>query len=125
MKNYFDLNKFLVENKLTKNSKLLKENTQGFDALMDAVDDYIDPSHPDHERLAQGVENALHNAEIDTLEFSHSPSAPYRAVEFIAKELGIEPQTSEETVSKLDGIGAVELTREEAFKKEIKDLLDS
>jgi hypothetical protein len=94
MKNNFDLKKFLVENKLTKNSKLLKENTQGFDALMDAVDDYIDPSHPDHERLAQAVENALHNAEIDTLEFSHSPSAPYRVVEFIAKELGIEPQTS-------------------------------
>ncbi len=65
---------------------------------MDAVDDYIDPSHPDHERLAQAVENALDNAEIDTLEFSHSPSAPYRAVEFIAKKLGIEPQTSEVAV---------------------------
>ena len=179
----FDLRKFLAENK---QANVVKENTQGFDALMDAVDDYIDPSHPDHERLAQEVEKALDNGEIDTLEFSHAPGAASHAVEFIAKELGIDSQFSEETVSELDGSGAVdaltaligagglaggavaitklmdalesgklgdkgkaiarhlrdmgstfsgaglkeeettvELTKEEAFKKEIEDLLDS
>ena len=178
----FDLKKFIAENK---KANVVKENTQGFDALMDAVDDYIDPSHPDHERLAQEVEKALDNGDIDTLEFSHSLSAPSREVEFIANQLGIEPQTSEETVTELDGAGSVdaltaligagglvggavaldklmtaleagklgskgeavakflrsagktfsggglkeeptvELTREETFKKEIKDLLDS
>ena len=101
----FDLKKFIAENK---KANVVKENTQGFDALMDAVDDYIDPSHPDHERLAQEVEKALDNGDIDTLEFSHSLSAPSREVEFIANQLGIEPQTSEETVSELDGTGSVD-----------------
>ena len=179
----FDLKKFLSENK---QANVVKENTQGFDALMDAVDDYIDSSHPRYVELQDAVQDALDNGDIDTLEFSHSLSAPSREVEFIAKQLGIEPQTSEETVSELDGAGSVdaltaligagglaggavalsklmdaleagklgskgeavakflrnagstfkgaglkeeesseELTKEEAFKKEIKDLLDS
>jgi hypothetical protein len=89
MENSFDLRKFLVENKLTGNSKLLKENIYDFDKLMKAVDDYLPKDHPNYEDLQDEVEQALNNGEIDTSEFSHSPGAPAQAVASIASRLGI------------------------------------
>lgn len=58
---------------------------------MDAVDDVIGVDSPDHDRLADAVEDALNSGDIDTSEFSHAPSAPVKAVEAIADRLGIGP----------------------------------
>lgn len=93
MKNNFDLRKFLTENKLTTNSKMVKERADfydnAFEALMDAVDDVVGVDSPDHDKLAAAVEDALNSGDIDASEFSHSVSAPRRAVEAIADKLGI------------------------------------
>lgn len=89
MSNNFDLRKFLVENKLTGNSKLLKENIYDFGKLMNAVDDYLHRDDPNYTKLQDEVEQALNNGEIDTSEFSHSPGAPAKAVASIASRLGI------------------------------------
>jgi hypothetical protein len=58
-----------------------------FDALMDAVDEYYEPNTPEHKKLSNAVEKALDNGEIDTMDFSDSPSSPYNTVARIAKEM--------------------------------------
>ena len=76
----------------------LRENDNeetDFEDLMDAVDDYFEPNTPEHKKLMDAVENALNNGEIDTMDFSHSPSAPSKAVERIAKEMGMDESLNE------------------------------
>lgn len=60
---------------------------ENFDALMDAVDEYYKPNTPEHTKLSNAVEKALDNGEIDTMDFSDSPSSPYNTVARIAKEM--------------------------------------
>ena len=72
-------------------AKLKKSIAEGmdenFDMLMDAVDDYYEPNTPEHTKLRNAVEKALDNGDIDTMDFSDSPSSPYNTVARIAKEM--------------------------------------
>ena len=90
MADNFNLRSFLSENKLTKNSKLLKEGSDyGYDVLMDAVEDYCDQDSPQFSKLQTAVDDAYEAGQIDTSDFGHDPRAPYKAVEEIAKESGL------------------------------------
>jgi len=76
----------------------LRENDneeRDFEDLMNAVDDYFEPNTPEHKKLMDAVENALNNGEIDTMDFSHSPGAPSKAVRIIAKEMGMDESLNE------------------------------
>jgi hypothetical protein len=87
MANNFDLRQFLTENKLTKNTQLLKEGSDyGYDDLMDVVDVEYDGDPA----IAAAVEDAFYNGDIDTSEFGHDLSAPSRAVAQIANGMDIE-----------------------------------
>ena len=73
MADNFNLRTFLTENKLTKNTQLLKEGSDyGYEALMDVVDNEYDGDPT----IAAAVEDAYHNGDIDTSDFGHDPSAP-------------------------------------------------
>lgn len=105
MADNFNLRTFLTENKLTKNTQILKEGSDyGFEVLMDAVDDLYAPGTPEHDELASAVEQAMHNGEIDMSEFGDDNSAPSRAVDAIANEigLGLEEGTEEEVPENLE-----------------------
>lgn len=96
MADNFNLRSFLSENKLTKNAKLLKEGSDyGYEAVMDAVDDMFEAGTPEHDQLTAAVEQAFHNKEIDTTEFNHSLDAPYKQVQAIAQELGLDEAKKE------------------------------
>ena len=41
---------------------------------MDAVDEYYEPNTPEYKKLSNAVEKALNNGDIDTMDFSDSPS---------------------------------------------------
>lgn len=89
MADNFNLRLFLSENKLTKNAKLIKENSYGFDTLMDTVADFFPEGTTEYEKLADAVADALDNGQIDTSDFNHSPSAPSKEVAAIAREIGL------------------------------------
>lgn len=87
-----------VEEKEIVDEISLRENDNeetDFEDLMDAVDDYFEPNTPEHKKLMDAVENALNNGEIDTMDFSHSPAAPSKAVRMIAKEMGMDERLNE------------------------------
>jgi hypothetical protein len=87
MADNFNLRSFLSENKLTKNTQLLKEGSDyGYEALMDVVDNEYDGDPA----IAAAVEDAFNNGDIDTSEFGHDPSAPSNAVAQIANGMDIE-----------------------------------
>lgn len=99
MADNFNLRSFLSENKLTKNAKLLKEGSDyGYEAVMDAVDDMFEAGTPEHDQLTAAVEQAFHNKEIDTTDFNHSLSAPYKQVQAIAQELGLDEAKKEDSM---------------------------
>jgi len=90
MADNFNLRTFLSENKLTKNAQLLSEGSDyGYDALMDAVDDFFPLGTPENDELTAAVEKAFHNGEIDVTEFGDDLGAATRAVEDIADSIGL------------------------------------
>jgi hypothetical protein len=96
MADNFNLRSFLVENKLTKNAQILKEESDyGYESTMNAVDDMFEPGTPEHERLLDAVEDAFHKGDIDYSEYSHSPSAPSQQVGAIAREIGLLEEKKE------------------------------
>ena len=90
MANNFDLRQFLTENKLTKNTQTLSEGSDyGFDEVMDAIGDDFTPGTPEFEQMEDAVQDAFHNGQVDTSEFSHDPSAPGREMRAIANQIGL------------------------------------
>jgi hypothetical protein len=71
---------------------------ENFEALMDAVDEYYEPNTPKHKKLSNAVEKALNNGDIDTMDFSDSPSSPYNTVARIAKKME-ETDISKQNIS--------------------------
>ena len=96
MADNFNLRSFLTENKLTKNAQLLKEGSDyGFEEVMDAIADDFIPGTPEFEQMENAVQDAFHNGQVDTSEFSHDPSAPSREMRAIAKGLGLDEAKEE------------------------------
>jgi len=75
---------------LNKKKTIAEGIDEDFDMLMDEVDDYYEPNTPEHKKLSDAVEKALNNGEIDTMDFSDSPSSPYDIVARIAKEIEMD-----------------------------------
>jgi len=65
----------------------LNENTPGFDAFMDAVDDMFEPGTPENKKLADAVSKALDNDELEVNQYDVDDA--YGQVEMIAKKLGL------------------------------------
>jgi len=65
----------------------LNENTPGFDAFMDAVDDMFEPGTPENKKLAAAVAKALDNDELEVNQYDVDDA--YGQVEMIAKKLGL------------------------------------
>jgi len=65
----------------------LNENTPGFDAFMDAVDDMFEPGTPENKKLADAVAKALDNDELEVNQYDVDDA--YGQVEMIAKKLGL------------------------------------
>ena len=72
---------------LNKKKTIAEGIDEDFDMLMNAVDDYYKRDTPEHKKLSNAVEKALNNGEIDTMDFSDSPSSPYDIVARIAKKI--------------------------------------
>ena len=90
MADNFNLRSFLSENKLTKNAQTLSEGSDyGFDEVMDAIADDFTPGTPEFEQMEDAVQDAFHNGQVDTSEFSHDPSAPGREMRAIANQIGL------------------------------------
>ena len=90
MADNFNLRTFLTENKLTKNTQILKEGSDyGFDEVMDAIADDFTPGTPEFQQMEDAVQDAFHNGQVDTSEFSHDPSAPGREMRAIANQIGL------------------------------------
>jgi hypothetical protein len=70
----------------------LNENTPGFDAFMDAVDDTFEPGTLENKKLADAVSNALDNGELEVNQYGVDDA--YGQVEKIAKELGLMNEKS-------------------------------
>lgn len=99
MADNFNLRSFLSENKLTKNAQLLKEGSDyGYEAVIDAIADHFQEGTPEYDQVLAAVENAFHNNEVDTLDFSHDPSAPGKVVLNIAAGLGLDEAKEEEAM---------------------------
>lgn len=99
MADNFNLRQFLTENKLTKNAQLLKEGSDyGYEAVVDAIADHFEEGTPEYDQVLAAVEQAFHNNEVDTLDFSHDPSAPGKVVLDIAKGLGLDEAKEEEAM---------------------------
>jgi len=75
---------------LNKKKTIAEGIDEDFDMLMDEVDDYYKPNTPEHTKLSDAVEKALNNGEIDTMDFSDSPSSPYNTVARIAKKIEMD-----------------------------------
>ena len=98
MADNFNLRSFLTENKLTKNTQILKEgNDYGFEEVMDAIADDFTPGTPEFEQMEDAVQDAFYNGQVDTSEFGHDPSAPGREMRAIANQIGLGEAASEET----------------------------
>ena len=65
----------------------LNENTPGFDAFMDAVDDMFEPGTPENKKLTAAVTKALDNDELEVNQYDVDDA--YGQVEMIAKKLGL------------------------------------
>jgi len=65
----------------------LNENTPGFDAFMDAVDDMFKPGTPENKQLTTAVTKALDNDELEVNQYDVDDA--YGQVEMIAKKLGL------------------------------------
>ena len=105
-KTNFDLRKFIAENRQANVGEDYKPSLRAYNVI-DGKGNIVYKELPRHTAIEKASEREDYGfIATDKL-----------AEESIAKELGIDSQFSEETT--------VELTREEAFKKEIKDLLDS
>ena len=90
MADNFNLRTFLTENKLTKNTQTLSEGSDyGFDEVMDAIGDDFTPGTPEFEQMEDAVQDAFHNGQVDTSEFSHDPSAPGKEMRAIANQIGL------------------------------------
>jgi hypothetical protein len=90
MADNFNLRTFLTENKLTKNTQILKEGSDyGFDEVMDAIADDFTPGTPEFQQMEDAVQDAFHNGQVDTSEFSHDQSAPGREMRAIANQIGL------------------------------------
>ena len=99
MADNFNLRSFLSENKLTKNSKLLKENSDyGFDDVMDAIANDFEPGTPEFEQMENAVQDAFHNGQVDTSDFAHDLSAPSHQMRLIAREIGLDEAALQEVV---------------------------
>ena len=99
MADNFNLRQFLTENKLTKNAQILKEGSDyGYEAVIDAIADHFEEGTPEYDQVLAAVEQAFHNNEVDTLDFSHDPSAPGKVVLDIAKGLGLDEAKEEEAM---------------------------
>lgn len=99
MADNFNLRQFLSENKLTKNAQILKEGSDyGYEAVVDAIADHFEEGTPEYDQVLAAVEQAFHNNEVDTLDFSHDPSAPGKVVLGIARRLGLDEAKEEEAV---------------------------
>jgi hypothetical protein len=72
---------------LNRKKSIAEGMDENFEALMDAVDEYYEPNTPEHKKLSNAVEKALNNGDIDTMDFSDSPSSPYNTVARIAKKM--------------------------------------
>jgi hypothetical protein len=75
---------------LNKKKTIAEGIDEDFDMLMDEVDDYYEPNTPEHTKLSDAVKKALDNGEIDTMDFSDSPSSPYDIVARIAKKIEMD-----------------------------------
>ncbi len=71
----------------------LNENDHAYDTLMDAVDQLFKPGSLEHKKLANAVEKALDNSELEVHQYD-VPDA-YGQVEKIAKEIGLLNNISE------------------------------
>ena len=90
MADNFNLRTFLTENKLTKNTQTLSEGSDyGFNEVMDAIADDFTPGTPEFEQMEDAVQDAFHNGQVDTSEFSHDPSAPGKEMRAIANQIGL------------------------------------
>lgn len=128
MADNFNLRAFLSENTLTKNAKLIKEGSDyGYDAVMDAVDDMFEPGTPENEQLTAAVEQAFHDNQIDTSNFSHDLAAPAQAVSAIAQELGLDEAKQEDSMEEAveeEVVAEVELTaKEQALVEMVQNAL--
>ena len=99
MANNFNLRTFLSENKLTSNSKVLKEE-YGYDEFMDTVADFYEEGTKEYRDLADAVADAWEKGDIYSQ--PHEPSSYKNQVEAIAKEIGLaeedKPKTSDPAV---------------------------
>ncbi len=58
-------------------------------AVMDTIETDFDPRTPEYDLMVNAVQEAFNKGEIDTMDFSHDDSAPYRVMREIADELGL------------------------------------
>lgn len=97
MADNFNLRSFLTENKLTKNAKILKEGSDyGYDAVIDAIADHFDEGSYEYDQVLKAVEQAFHNNEIDTSDFSHNINGPSEVVLSIANQIGLGEYENDE-----------------------------
>jgi hypothetical protein len=90
---------YQAKKKVLNRKKSIAEGVdENFEALMDAVDEYYEPNTPEHKKLSNAVEKALNNGDIDTMDFSDSPSSPYNTVARIAKKME-ETDISKQNIS--------------------------
>ena len=119
MADNFNLRSFLTENKLTKNAKLLKEGSDyGYEAVIDAIADHFQEGTPEYDQVLAAVENAFHNNEVDTLDFSHDPSAPGKVVLNIAAGLGLAEEKKTDNFNLRSFLTENKLTKNAKLLKE-------
>lgn len=124
MTDNFNLRSFLSENKLTKNAQLLKEGSDyGYEAVIDAIADHFEEGTPEYDQVLAAVENAFHNNEVDTLDFSHDPSAPGKVVLNIAAGLGLDEAKEEEAMEEEVVLESTLTAKEQALVEMVQNAL--
>lgn len=124
MADNFNLRSFLSENKLTKNTQLLKEGSDyGYEAVIDAIADHFQEGTPEYDQVLAAVENAFHNNEVDTLDFSHDPSAPGKVVLNIAAGLGLDEAKEEEAMEEEVVLESTLTAKEQALVEMVQNAL--
>lgn len=122
MADNFNLRAFLTENKLTKNAQLLKEGSDyGYEAVIDAIGDHFDEGSYEYDQVLAAVEDAFHNNEVDTLDFSHDPSAPSQVVLDIAKSIGLGEYEMDEPQNRY--VSSRDIEEEEVAEETIQETL--
>lgn len=121
MKDTFDLRKFLTENRLTSNSKILKEEQEAPSPVRDVFEIPVTPMNPEDERTAEELQEM---GEVFTIDVEIIGRYHYEDQGIGSYEFWGSPGYHSEEVIKFDEFEADEDTFNLMYKDQVKKWIE-